>query len=211
MQIVQNLCRQPEISKTNFDMPTIYLPELAKETRCTNQIHEVCSTIDHAVFSSVQKSLNTLHNDSKRLEQCIADRLILHEHRSWNIKLSIVQFISLLLMILSSILIFRRYVKTSHLRIPLLFPDEFSTTWQIDSTLNVIDDFLFYPTYSLLLIILLINGIIFSLGQFIRSRQKDVLNHREKKMFTAFKHHLQTNVGVKQKNLYESFLAETID
>jgi hypothetical protein len=24
MQIVQNLCRQPEISKTNFDMPTIY-------------------------------------------------------------------------------------------------------------------------------------------------------------------------------------------
>jgi len=30
MQIVQNLCRQPEISKTNFDMPTIYLPELAK-------------------------------------------------------------------------------------------------------------------------------------------------------------------------------------
>ena len=30
MQIVQNLCRQPEISKTNFDMPTIYLPELAR-------------------------------------------------------------------------------------------------------------------------------------------------------------------------------------
>lgn len=30
MQIVQNLCRQPEISKTNFDMPTIYLPNLAK-------------------------------------------------------------------------------------------------------------------------------------------------------------------------------------
>ena len=33
MQIVQNLCRQPEISKTNFDMPTIYLPDLAKVTR----------------------------------------------------------------------------------------------------------------------------------------------------------------------------------
>ena len=32
MQIVQNLCRQPEISKTNFDMPTIYLPDLAKVT-----------------------------------------------------------------------------------------------------------------------------------------------------------------------------------
>ena len=33
MQIVQNLCRQPEISKTNFDMPTIYLPDLAKVKR----------------------------------------------------------------------------------------------------------------------------------------------------------------------------------
>jgi hypothetical protein len=33
MQIVQNLCRQPEISKTNFDMPTIYLPDLAKVSK----------------------------------------------------------------------------------------------------------------------------------------------------------------------------------
>jgi hypothetical protein len=30
------------------------------------------------------------------------------------------------------------------------------------------------------------------------SRQKDVLNAREKKMFIAFKHHLEANVGVKQ-------------
>lgn len=52
---------------------------LLQETRCTNQIHEVCSTIDHAVFSGVQKSLNMLHNDCKRLEQCINERLILHE------------------------------------------------------------------------------------------------------------------------------------
>ncbi len=32
------------------------------------------------------------------------------------------------------------------------------------------------------------------------SRQKDVLNTREKKMFIAFKHHLETNVDVKQVN-----------
>ncbi|CAF0992639.1 unnamed protein product [Rotaria sordida] len=216
MQIVQNLCRQPEISKTNFDMPTIYLPDLAKETRCTNQIHEVCSTIDHAVFSGVQKSLNTLHNDCKRLEECINERLVLHEktqvkHRSWSIKLSIVQFISLLLVILSFILLLRRYLETSHLKIPIVFLDESSTSWQINSTLNSIDDFLFYPAYSLLLLIIFVNGLIFFIGRFIKNRQKDVLNAREKKMFIAFKHHLETNVGVKQKNLYESFLAEAID
>jgi hypothetical protein len=39
------------------------------------------------------------------------------------------------------------------------------------------------------------------------SRQKDVLNNREKKMFIAFKHHLETNVGVKQVNsIFLSFI-----
>jgi hypothetical protein len=66
MQIVQNLCRQPEISKTKFDMPTFFLPDLAK-------------VIDHAVFSGVQKSLNTLHNDCKRVQQSINERLVLHK------------------------------------------------------------------------------------------------------------------------------------
>lgn len=40
MQIVQNLCRQPEISKTNFDMPTIYLPDLAKVRRKRSQSND---------------------------------------------------------------------------------------------------------------------------------------------------------------------------
>ncbi|CAF5108312.1 unnamed protein product, partial [Rotaria magnacalcarata] len=169
----------------------------------------------HAVFSGVQKSLNTLNNDCKRLEQCINERLVLHEkikvkHRSWSIKLSIVQFISLLLVILSSILLLRRYLETSHLKIST-FLDESSTSWQINSTLNSIDDFLFYPAYSLLLLTIFINGVIFFIGRFIKNRQKDVLNDREKKMFIAFKHHIETNVSVKQKSLYESFLAEAID
>jgi len=216
MQIVQNLCRQPEISKTNFDMPTIYLPELAKETRCSNQIHELCSTIDHAVFSGVQKSLNTLRNDCKRLQQSLNERLNLHEktqtkHRSWSIKLSILQFISLVLVILSSVLLLRRYLETTHLKIPIISLDHSSTSRQIHSTLTSIDEFLYHPADPLLFLILFINGIIFLIGRFIRSRQKDVLSNREKKMFTAYKHHLETNVDVKQKSLYESFLAEAID
>jgi len=76
-------------------------------------------------------------------------KLILHEktqvkHRSWSIRLSIVQFISLLLMILSSVLLLRRYLETAHLKIPIIFLDESSTSWQINSALNSIDDFLFH-------------------------------------------------------------------
>ena len=83
-----------------------------------------------------------------------------------------------------------------------------------------IDEFLYHPADPLLFLILFINGIIFLIGRFIRrfvssqlrtnnnnhdilffSRQKDVLSNREKKMFTAYKHHLETNVDVKQVNI----------
>ena len=51
MQIVQNLCRQPEISKTNFDMPTIYLPDLAKVIKIItiNSINNYCFLRKHVV------------------------------------------------------------------------------------------------------------------------------------------------------------------
>jgi hypothetical protein len=42
---------------------------------------------------------------------------------------------------------------------------------------------------------------------YIFSRQKDVLNAREKKMFMAFKNHLEKNVGVKQVNFIISLFA----
>ncbi len=42
---------------------------------------------------------------------------------------------------------------------------------------------------------------------YIFSRQKDVLNAREKKMFMAFKNHLEKNVGVKQVNFVISLFA----
>lgn len=38
-------------------------------------------------------------------------------------------------MIFSSILLLRRYLETSHFKIPSIFLDESSTSWQISSTL----------------------------------------------------------------------------
>lgn len=57
------------------------------------------------------------------------------KHRSWSIKLTIIQLISLILVMLPSILLLRRYLQTSNLKLLMLLSDEFSTSWQINATL----------------------------------------------------------------------------
>ena len=38
MQIVQELCKRPGLNRTGFDMPTIYIPNPNKPSRCANQV-----------------------------------------------------------------------------------------------------------------------------------------------------------------------------
>ena len=144
-------------------------------------------------------------------------------------------------MILSSVLLLRRYLETSHLKIPMIFLDELSGSWQIHSTL-VMRNF-FSRRISLISIVHLefnrwlpfpsclsstTNNPIYKWNYFLSwsfystvnlitkkkciqrkssssSRQKDVLNAREKKMFMTFKHHLQSNVCVKQVSFNSRF------
>ncbi|KAK5932749.1 hypothetical protein CgunFtcFv8_004428 [Champsocephalus gunnari] len=81
MQIVQELCRRPGLNKCGFDMPTIYIPNPQKPSRCVNQIDVVCETIEKTINQAVQKTLDQLEKDcdlmcstiSSRLEQDRAD------------------------------------------------------------------------------------------------------------------------------------------
>uniref|UniRef100_UPI00398EC962 uncharacterized protein isoform X3 n=1 Tax=Pristiophorus japonicus TaxID=55135 RepID=UPI00398EC962 len=63
MQIVQELCKRPGLNKCGFDMPTIYIPDPNKPTRCVNQIQEVCTTIEKTINRTVQNALNQLEKD----------------------------------------------------------------------------------------------------------------------------------------------------
>uniref|UniRef100_A0A8C6VZ30 Si:dkey-98f17.5 n=1 Tax=Nothobranchius furzeri TaxID=105023 RepID=A0A8C6VZ30_NOTFU len=80
MQIVQELCRRPGLNKCGFEMPTIYIPNPQKPSRCVNQIDGVCQTIEKTINQAVQKTLDQLEKDcdlvcltiSSKLEQ---DRL----------------------------------------------------------------------------------------------------------------------------------------
>ncbi|XP_036408435.1 uncharacterized protein si:ch211-11k18.4 [Megalops cyprinoides] len=75
MQIVQELCKRPGLNKCGFDMPTIYIPNPNKPSRCVNQIEEVCRTIEKTINQTVQNTLNSLEKDCELISEAVADKL----------------------------------------------------------------------------------------------------------------------------------------
>ncbi|KAM9745290.1 uncharacterized protein ACNS7B_009705 [Menidia menidia] len=75
MQIVQELCKRPGLNKCGFDMPTIYIPNPNKPSRCINQIEDVCRTIEKTINQTVQTTLNSLERDCELVSEAITDTL----------------------------------------------------------------------------------------------------------------------------------------
>lgn len=75
MQIVQELCKRPGLNKCGFDMPTIYIPNPNKPSRCVNQIEEVCRTIEKTINQTVQTTLNSLERDCELISEAITETL----------------------------------------------------------------------------------------------------------------------------------------
>ncbi|XP_035021978.1 uncharacterized protein si:dkey-98f17.5 [Hippoglossus stenolepis] len=75
MQIVQELCRCPGLNKCGFDMPTIYIPNPQRPSRCVNQIDGVCLTIEKTINQAVQKTLDQLEKDCDLICSTISSRL----------------------------------------------------------------------------------------------------------------------------------------
>ncbi|KAJ8364383.1 hypothetical protein SKAU_G00132140 [Synaphobranchus kaupii] len=82
MQIVQELCKRPGLNKCGFDMPTIYIPNPNKPSRCVNQIEEVCKTIEKTINQTVQITLNSLEKDCEVVTWVVTDKLITDRHLS---------------------------------------------------------------------------------------------------------------------------------
>lgn len=86
MQIVQELCKRPGLNKCGFDMPTIYIPNPSKSSRCVNQIEEVCRAIEKTINQTVQNTLNSLEKDCELISDAITetldnDRRVVSENR----------------------------------------------------------------------------------------------------------------------------------
>ncbi|CAB1444668.1 unnamed protein product [Pleuronectes platessa] len=75
MQIVQELCKRPGLNTCGFDMPTIYIPNPNKPSRCVNQIEEVCRAIEKTINHTVQNALNSLEKDCELISEAVTDTL----------------------------------------------------------------------------------------------------------------------------------------
>jgi len=81
MQIVQELCKRPGLNRTGFDMPTIYIPNPNKPSRCVNQIEEVCKDIEKTINQTIQNTLNSLEKDCDRIGELV-DEAIARDNRA---------------------------------------------------------------------------------------------------------------------------------
>ncbi|CAB3369993.1 Hypothetical predicted protein [Cloeon dipterum] len=79
MQIVQELCKRPGLNKTGFDMPTIYIPDTNKPTRCVNQIDDACREIEKTINQTIQNALNTLGKDCEKVMKLAREELAVDE------------------------------------------------------------------------------------------------------------------------------------
>jgi GTPase SAR1 family protein len=75
MQIVQELCKRPGLNRTGFDMPTIYIPNPNKPSRCVNQIEEVCRDVEKTINQTIQNTLNSLEKDCDRIGQLVDEAI----------------------------------------------------------------------------------------------------------------------------------------
>lgn len=75
MQIVQELCKRPGLNKCGFDMPTIYIPNPNRPSRCVNQIEEACRTIERTINQTVQNTLNSVEKDCELIAEAVEKRL----------------------------------------------------------------------------------------------------------------------------------------
>jgi len=81
MQIVQELCKRPNLNRTAFEMGTIYVPALQKESTCVNQIQSVCEEIEKTIGATIQNTLNSLERDCGQIAEKI-DELIEQDDRA---------------------------------------------------------------------------------------------------------------------------------
>ncbi|XP_059490341.1 uncharacterized protein LOC132205358 [Neocloeon triangulifer] len=82
MQIVQELCKRPGLNKTGFDMPTIYIPDSNKPTRCVNQIEDACREIEKTINQTIQSALNTLGKDCEKIMKLAREKLAVNDAAS---------------------------------------------------------------------------------------------------------------------------------
>ncbi|KAK2916209.1 hypothetical protein QQF64_024681 [Cirrhinus molitorella] len=214
MQIVQELCKRPGLNKCGFDMPTIYVPNPNKPSRCVNQIEEVCRTIEKTINQTVQNTLNSLEKDCNLITEAITetldnDRQCSIENRRSRFKgclLGILGFTVPLLLLVTLVLgslskdILELMLGNSGIEALTLY-----VVPAVKAFETLSGEVQLYSCVGLVLL-----SFIFILLARFSFRTKSTLSGKQKRQLQQKLEYVQEVVKTKKKNLYEEYLRQSV-
>ncbi|XP_073403454.1 uncharacterized protein [Dendrobates tinctorius] len=214
MQIVQELCKRPGLNKCGFDMPTIYIPNPNKPSRCVNQIEDVCKTIEKTITQTVQTTLNALGRDCQKLSEGIESKLREDDDTVWSNRrarlrgclfgltgflLPLFLFISVLFGVLPRQL-WLSLLGLSGVETLELYLSPLHTLWSM-----VPEDYVLYTFLGLLLLTLLF---LFLAQRCFRTRE--TLSKKQRRYLLDRRAYVTEVVEHKRKRLYEDYLKQSV-
>ncbi|KTG34790.1 hypothetical protein cypCar_00021997 [Cyprinus carpio] len=213
MQIVQELCRRPGLNKCGFEMPTIYIPNPQKPSRCINQIDEVCETIEKSINQAVQKTLDQLEKDCNLIISTInhtleQDRMNVSSNKSN-------RFNSFLCGVLG---IFLPSLFILSLIISTFAPEELDTLVGegLAKTLNLSTGIVVFlwdwiPEDWQIMFVIIFGALcyfMFFLAKYFARQGSKTLTKKEKKKLAEYSDYIQDIVKSKKRKLYEEYLRQ---
>ncbi|XP_068217930.1 uncharacterized protein [Palaemon carinicauda] len=214
MQIVQELCKRPGLNKTGFDMPTIYIPNPNKSTRCVNQIEDVCKDIEKTINQTIQNTLNQLEKDCEQISKLVDSAIKADDQaRSYNfrakvkgISLSLFGFllpVALLLQLLVAsapreVLINLLGESLAQSTIGFMAPA--TAFWETISDDNQV---------VVLGSVLAMSGLCLLVSRFL-NQSKPTLQRRSRKILLEKREYVNTHVKSQKQKLYSEYLQQSV-
>ncbi|XP_062590827.1 uncharacterized protein LOC134252378 [Saccostrea cucullata] len=214
MQIVQELCKRPNLNRTGFEMPTIFIPNMnQKNSTCVNQIEDVCQDIEKTINQTIQNTLNSLERDCDQIAELVETKLKENaETSSENLS--------------------ARFRGASFGLLGVIMPFIMLTTYLISTQQkfmkdilgeNILDTLGIYlgplargwraipPQYSnyILYFILFFTIVMLLIARYV-SRTKPTLSRKDKKYLSGVREYVQNIVKKKKQSLYSEYLKQSV-
>ncbi|XP_031425756.1 uncharacterized protein si:dkey-98f17.5 [Clupea harengus] len=213
MQIVQELCRRPGLNQCGFAMPTIYIPNPQKPSRCVNQIDEVCETIEKSINQAVQKTLDQLEKDCDQICITVTNKLAQDgESVRYNHSSRFHSFMCGLTGVLLPVLFILSFVVNTFTREELdaLVGEGLATALFLSTGIMVLLwDWI--PEDGQILFVILLGAFsyfLLFLAKYFGRQGSKTLTKKEKKTMTQYSEFVQEVVRAKKQKLYEEYLQE---
>ncbi|XP_069194344.1 uncharacterized protein [Procambarus clarkii] len=214
MQIVQELCKRPGLNKTGFDMPTIYIPNPNKATRCVNQIDEVCKDIEKTINQTIQNTLNQLERDCEKISSLVDNAIEADNRaRAYNFHAKMKGLaLSTFGFFLPVALVMQVLVSTA--------PRELLNNLAGEELADAISSFL-APTTAIwesidddnqmviLAVVLVLSGFCLIISRII-NQAKPTLQRRSKKLLNEKREYVNGHVKAQKQKLYSEYLQQSV-